>query len=112
VAAQMQLLAERTMGTLADVKALIGDITTATNATVMSMEEATKLAADTARTARTIAETSEEQGNCVEQVVDTIADIAIVTGEFASATRETLASSRSLRALSDRLHTNVSRFVY
>jgi len=111
VAAQIQQLAERTMGALADVRALMEDITAATNGTVLSMEQATKLAADTARAAREIALTSQQQGNSVGEVVTTIGDIATITGELATATQETLAASRNLRSLSDRLHVVVTRFV-
>ena len=110
VAARMQRLAESTMATVKDVKGLITDITSATNATVLSMEDATKLAADTTRAAREISLITQQQGSSVEQVVEAMADIATVTGEFAGGSEDTQAATEELRKVSEALAETINRF--
>ena len=111
VAAQMQRLAEGTMNTVKDVKALMSDIDSATNATVMSIEQANKLAADTAQTARAINMITQQQKTAIEQIVMAMKEIGSVTDEVASGTAESLAAVGELRELSVRLGETVHRFV-
>jgi methyl-accepting chemotaxis protein len=111
VAAQMQRLAESTMGTLKDVKVLVSDIDKATHSTVLSIEQATKLAADTTRAAREIALITQQQRSSAEQVVQAIQEIATVTNEVASGTKDSMAAADELKKLSDKLSAAVHRFV-
>jgi methyl-accepting chemotaxis protein len=111
VAAQMQRLAESTMATVKDAKVLITDINSATSATVVSMEQTTKIAADTTRVARDISLITQEQGVSASQIVDAMKDIANVTSEFAASNKDTLAAIEEIRRLSDRLAELVNRFV-
>jgi methyl-accepting chemotaxis protein len=110
VAAQMQRLAESTMETVKDVKSLIVDITSATNATVLSMEQATKLAADTTRAAREISLITQQQGSSAEQVVEAMKDIATVTNEFAGGSKDTMNAIEEIKRLAERLHRVAHRF--
>jgi len=111
VAAQMQRLAESTTETVKDVKGLIADISSATNATVLSMEQATKLAADTTRAAREISLITQQQGSSAEQVVEAMKDIATVTNEFAGGSKDTLTAIEEIKRLTERLHRTAHRFV-
>jgi methyl-accepting chemotaxis protein len=110
VAAQMQRLAESTTETVKDVKGLIADISSATNATVLSMEQATKLAADTTRAAREISLITQQQGSSAEQVVEAMKDIATVTNEFAGGTKDTLKAIEEITRLTERLQRTAHRF--
>jgi hypothetical protein len=111
VAAQMQRLAESTMDTVKDVKALITDIGGAASATVMSMEQTTTIAGDTTRAAREISLIAQEQGGSVRQIVDAMRDIATVTSEHAASNKETLEALAEIKRLAEHLRSSVHQFV-
>lgn len=111
VAGQMRQLAESTAGTLKNVKELTTDITKSTNETVLAIEEATKLAADTNRSAREISLVTQQQGSSVRQVIDAMLDIARITDEFAESSKDTLRAVQELKELNARLDELAHRFV-
>lgn len=110
VAAQMQRLAEDTAGVIKDVKVLTTDITKSTSATVVSMEEATKLARDTTVAAQRISLITQQQSSGAEQVLEAMNDVASVTQEFADSAKEATLAIQEVKALSEVMSESVDRF--
>ncbi len=110
VATQMQRLAESVMRSVSDIKDLTGNVTEATQATVLATELSTRLAADTTRSARQIGllSTTQQQGS--EQATTAMHDVAHVATQTASGSKEIVASASDLITLSTRLQGLVGRF--
>jgi len=110
VAAQMQRLAEDTATAIKDVKGLTTDITKSTSATVLSMEEATKLARDTTIAAQQISLITQQQSSGAEQVLEAMNDVAAVTQEFADSATDASAAIQELKSLAEVLDQVAHRF--
>lgn len=110
VATQMQRLAESVMRSVADIKDLTGNVTEATQATVLATELSQKLAADTTRSARAIGTMSTTQQHGSEQATTAMQDVADVATQTAQGSKEIVASASDLITLSTRLQGLVGRF--
>jgi methyl-accepting chemotaxis protein len=110
VATQMQRLAENVMGSVRDIKELTATITDATQASVLAIEEATKLAADTTRSARQIALIIQQQQTGTEQVSKAMDDVAQIAVQSAGGSKQIVTSANDLLRLAERLRDLVGRF--
>ncbi|MBI5533778.1 MAG: methyl-accepting chemotaxis protein [Deltaproteobacteria bacterium] len=110
VAAEMRRLAERVAGSVADIKALVGEIRESGASTVVATEESKKLAQKTAETARNITLVTQQQRTSTDQVTQSVRGVAEVVTQAAAATMQTRASAEGLRTHADRLTALVQRF--
>jgi methyl-accepting chemotaxis protein len=110
VAARMQGLAEAVLESIKGIKALTTDIREATQATVLTLEEATKLAKQTAQRAQQIALVCQQQRTGTEQVALAMDDIANASGAIAAGSDQTATASRDLAHLASDLTLALDRF--
>jgi methyl-accepting chemotaxis protein len=110
VATQMQRLAENVMGSVRDIKTLTAAIREATSASVLATEEGAKLAADTTRSARQIAEIVEAQQGGTEQVTEVMDEVAEIARQSANGSREAVGAVQSLSTLADQLDVLIEQF--
>jgi len=124
VADEIRKLADRVSGSTGDIRALLDEIRTATNTTVMTTEDGQKaveigaqqfgelataftqiasLVATTAEAAREIELSTKQQATAVEQVNVAIADAAQAARETEASSRQTLQTSSQLAGVSREL---------
>jgi methyl-accepting chemotaxis protein len=110
VANQMQRLAESVMGSVTEIRELTDGITQANQNTVVAVEETTKLAADTTRSARQIALILHQQQTALEEVSVALDDVSEIARATATGSKEIVSSSSDLVELSRRLQAQVGHF--
>jgi methyl-accepting chemotaxis protein len=110
VAARMQGLAEAVLDAIKGIRRLTADIREATNATVLSLEDATKLARGTADRAQQIELVCQQQRSSTEQVTQAMEDIAQASGSIAAGSDQTASATRDLSALAGELTIALNRF--
>lgn len=117
VAQEVRKLAERSKQSTEEIKQLITDIQTQTNATIMGIEDSTKLVAkgvemvqETTLSAKEISVATQQQRTASEQTVAAIQNINSVISEFAASTKQVAASAESLNTLSQKLKRAIEGF--
>jgi methyl-accepting chemotaxis protein len=110
VANQMQRLADNVMRSALDIKSLTADMRDSTNASVLSAEEATKLASSTTQSARRIHQIVQHQQNGTQEVSIAMNNVRVVAQRTVDGTRQTISVTRQLVELSTRLRHLVDRF--
>ena len=129
VAAEVKNLANRTLAAAREVKGVIAEIQTATNASVMATEESVKeveqgvhlahragqemdsivvLGERTAQLTQEISLATAQQQTASEQVVETMREIAEVSRQTAAGSRQTAEAASTLTAIAARLHSLVN----
>jgi len=124
VAQEVRRLAERTVDATRQIKGLIEEIQKATNSTIMVTEEGTKgvdaastlvdkvqlsfgniiaMVEDTARSAKEITLSTQQQTSACEQMAETMAEVRDVAQQVAGSARETEQSIREIMGLTERL---------
>lgn len=110
VAAQMQRLAEHVMDSVKDVKSLTADVRHATQATISSVESASRLAVETSDSAQRISIITQQQRSSTEQVAGAMEDIAAVAKQVVTGSSQTLEALSDLTSLSEQLNDLVGSF--
>lgn len=110
VASRMQGLAEAVLQSVKGIRTLTADIREATTATVLSLEQATKLARETAERSRKIALVCQQQRSSTEQVTQAMEDIAQASTSIAAGSDQTALASRDLAKLATDLTAALNRF--
>lgn len=129
VAAEVKSLANRTLAAAREVKGVIAEIQSATNASVLATEDSVKevengvtlahragqemdsivvLGERTAQLAQEISLATAQQQTASEQVVETMREIAEVSRQTASGSRQTADAAGKLTAIAGRLHSLVN----
>ncbi|HEY1014774.1 MAG TPA: methyl-accepting chemotaxis protein, partial [Herpetosiphonaceae bacterium] len=129
VAAEVKSLANRTLAAAREVKGVIAEIQTATNASVLATEDSVKevengvelahragqvmdsivvLGERTAQFAQEISLATAQQQTASEQVVETMRDIAEVSRQTASGSRQTAEAATTLTSIAGKLHSLVN----
>jgi len=114
VAAEVRKLAERSTDSTKDIRGLITEIQSETNAVVMGMESATKAVmkgleqvSHTSMVIKGISMATQQQKSSAEQVAQAVRNVEIVTKEFAASTKQTAASSEQLAHLAEDLKKSI-----
>jgi hypothetical protein len=114
VAAEVRKLAERSTDSTKDIRSLITEIQSETNAVVLGMESATKAVlkgleqvGQTSTVIKGISLATQQQKSSAEQVAQAIRNVEIVTKEFAASTKQTAASSEQLTQLAEDLKKSI-----
>jgi len=129
VAQEVRRLAERTVDATRQIKGLIDEIQKATNSTIMVTEEGTKavdsaaglvdkvqlsfgsiigLVEDTARSAKEITLSTQQQTSACEQMADTMNEVRDVAQQVASSAQETERAIAEIITLTEKLQTLVA----
>jgi len=114
VAAEVRKLAERSTDSTKDIRSLITEIQSETNAVVLGMESATKAVlkgleqvGQTSTVIKGISLATQQQKSSAEQVAQAIRNVEIVTKEFAASTKQTASSSEQLTQLAEDLKKSI-----
>ena len=110
VATQMQRLAEKIMGAVRDIKGLTGDIREATQSSVLSTEDGTRLATDTTKSARQISLIIQQQQTGTEHVSRAMDEVAQIAQQTARGSKQALDMTNALTDLSKQLENLVNHF--
>ncbi|MBF0521421.1 MAG: HAMP domain-containing protein [Candidatus Omnitrophica bacterium] len=117
VAQEVRKLAERSSESTEEIRQLITEIQTETNATIMGIEDSTKWVAkgvemvrETASAAKEISIATQQQRTASEQTVQAMQEINSVTKQFAASTKQAAASAASLSELAQQLKTAIEGF--
>ncbi|MEW5851017.1 MAG: methyl-accepting chemotaxis protein [Myxococcota bacterium] len=110
VAGEMRRLAERVTATVGDVKSLVSDIRASGAATVMTTEEARKLADSTTESARQITLVTQQQRTGTEQVSHSMREISVLLGQYASGTQQTRSLAEGLKSQAEKLEHVVGKY--
>lgn len=104
VAVQMQRLAENVMGNVKDIKILTREIREANHTTVLAIEEGTKLAQETTRSAGQIRLVTQQQESATQQVTENMIDAAQRVQQTVAGVRQSTAAMESLAELATQLN--------
>jgi len=103
VAAEVRKLAERSTESTEEIRSVIGEIQTETNAAVMGVEEATKATLrgleqteQTISVIREISLSTQQQRSAAEQVVQAMRNVDEVSKQFAASTRQVASSAQQI----------------
>ncbi|MBF0533358.1 MAG: hypothetical protein HQL23_09760 [Candidatus Omnitrophica bacterium] len=117
MAQEVRKLAERSSDSTEEIRQLISEIQTETNATIMGIEDSIKWVAkgtlmiqDTAATAKEISIATQQQRTASEQTAQAMQNINNVTKQFALSTKQAAASAEALTQLSQKLKTAMQGF--
>ncbi len=110
VAAEMRKLAENVMGSVKDIKQLVGDIRKSSHASVMAAEEGMNLSTQTNDSARQIALITQQQQTGTEQVTQSMNEIRDLLNQTVIGSRESTEAAQELMQLSERLRVLVFNF--
>ncbi len=117
VAQEVRKLAERSSESTEEIRLLITEIQTETNATIMGIEDSLKWVArgvemirETAGSAKEISIATQQQRSASEQTVQAMQEINTVTRQFAASTKQAAASATSLSELARKLKTAIDGF--
>jgi len=110
IAAEMRRLAERVTGSVTDVRAMVADIRTSSQAAGVATESGRKLVDGTTESARLITRVTQQQQTATEQVLQSMRHIGAVLAESAAATQQTRTSAGILKIEAERLNTLVAKF--
>jgi methyl-accepting chemotaxis protein len=110
VANEMRRLAERVTASVESIKSLVADVRASGSSTILSTEEARKLAENTTEAARRITLVTQQQRSGTEQVSESMRDISDVLAQSVRAAQQTRASAEHLKGQAEELAEVVSRF--
>ena len=131
VAEEVRKLAENVVESTKEIRSLIEEIQSSTNASVMVTEEGTKRVSNgealvrkaqeslekileevqnTTDASKQISLSTRQQESASEQVMLTTKEIAEVSSQFAQSAKETTQSTSVLRVIADNLKKNIERF--
>jgi len=110
VAAEMRKLAEDVMGSVKDIKQLVGDIRKSSHASVMAAEEGMSLSKQTNDSARQIALITQQQQTGTEQVTQSMDEIRDLLNQTVVGSKESTEAAQELMALSEQLRILVFNF--
>jgi len=110
VAGEMRKLAEKVMGSVADIQKLVGDVRASVSATVLATEESTKLAEGTAESARQINLVTQQQRSGTEQAGQSIRNVTSMLTQSLAATQQIRSLAEDLKIQADNLTKLVARF--
>ncbi len=117
VAQEVRKLAERSSESTEEIRQLITEIQSETNATVMGIEDCTKwvgkeldMVKDTTKSAKEILLATQQQKSASNQIVQAMQNIDAVTKQFVSSTKQAASSANQLNELSEELKNTMSEF--
>jgi methyl-accepting chemotaxis protein len=107
VAAEMRRLAESVMESVAGIRRLMNDMRAASQVAVQAGQEGIALSEETTRSARDIAQVTQQQRKATEQVGQSMDDMAATVTDAMARTRQTTANAAELAAAALQLGTLV-----
>jgi methyl-accepting chemotaxis protein len=107
VAAEMRRLAESVMESVTGIRRLMNDMRTASQVAVQAGQEGIALSEETTRSARDIAQVTQQQRKATEQVGQSMDDMAATVTDAMARTRQTTANAAELAAAALQLGTLV-----
>ncbi len=131
VASEVRRLAERTRDSAEEIKAIVGEIQSATQSSVLateqgvqevengvalatgargSLEQIIQMVDRTTQAIRQITLATQQQQSASEQIVQTMREVAVVTGESAAGMKQSAASVGELNVLADQFKTRIKEF--
>jgi len=110
VAAEIRRLSERVAASVADVKAMLGEMRTSSSATVLVTEESRKLAESTTASARQITRVTQQQRTATEQVSHNMTETANVIMQSASVIGQVRAAAEDLKNEAEALSRTAASF--
>lgn len=131
VASEVRRLAERTRDSAEEIKAIVGEIQSATHSSVLATEEGVKevesgvalatgargsleqiiqMVDRTTQAIRQITLATQQQQSASEQIVETMREVAVVTSEAAAGMKQSAAAVGELNVLADQFKTRIKEF--
>ena len=131
VAGEVRRLAERTRDSAEEIKAIVGEIQSATHSSVLATEQGVKevetgvalatgargsleqiiqMVDRTTTAIRQITLATQQQQSASEQIVQTMREVAVVTSEAAAGMKQSAASVGELNVLADQFKTRIKEF--
>jgi methyl-accepting chemotaxis protein len=131
VASEVRRLAERTRDSAEEIKAIVGEIQSATHSSVLATEEGVKevesgvslatgargsleqiiqMVDRTTQAIRQITLATQQQQSASEQIVQTMREVAVVTSESAAGMKQSAAAVGELNVLADQFKTRIKEF--
>jgi methyl-accepting chemotaxis protein len=131
VASEVRRLAERTRDSAEEIKAIVGEIQSATHSSVLATEEGVKevesgvalatgargsleqiiqMVDRTTQAIRQITLATQQQQSASEQIVQTMREVAVVTSEAAAGMKQSAAAVGELNVLADQFKTRIREF--
>jgi methyl-accepting chemotaxis protein len=131
VASEVRRLAERTRDSAEEIKAIVGEIQSATHSSVLATEEGVKevesgvalatgargsleqiiqMVDRTTQAIRQITLATQQQQSASEQIVQTMREVAVVTSEAAAGMKQSAAAVGELNVLADQFKTRIKEF--
>jgi methyl-accepting chemotaxis protein len=131
VASEVRRLAERTRDSAEEIKAIVGEIQSATQSSVLATEQGVKevesgvalatgargsleqiiqMVDRTTQAIRQITLATQQQQSASEQIVQTMREVAVVTSEAAAGMKQSAASVGELNVLADQFKTRIKEF--
>ena len=131
VASEVRRLAERTRDSAEEIKAIVGEIQSATQSSVLATEQGVKevesgvalatgargsleqiiqMVDRTTQAIRQITFATQQQRSASEQIVQTMREVAVVTSESAAGMKQSAASVGELNVLADQFKTRIKEF--
>jgi len=107
VAAEMRRLAESVMESVTSIRRLMNDMRAASQVAVQAGQEGIALSEETTRSARDIAQVTQQQRKATEQVGQSMDDMAATVTDAMARTRQTTANAAELAAAALQLGTLV-----
>lgn len=108
VAAEMRRLAENTVGSVGDIKALVGDVGKASQSSIRAMADGARLSDDTTDAAQRITLITQQQRSSTEQVMRSIEEITNLLQHNLAGVRGLTATAEQLSKLSESLRSSVA----
>ena len=131
VASEVRRLAERTRDSAEEIKAIVGEIQSATHSSVLATEQGVKevesgvalatgargsleqiiqMVDRTTTAIRQITLATQQQQSASEQIVQTMREVAVVTSDAAAGMKQSAASVGELNVLADQFKTRIKEF--
>jgi methyl-accepting chemotaxis protein len=131
VASEVRRLAERTRDSAEEIKAIVGEIQSATHSSVLATEQGVKeveagvmlatgargsleqiiqMVDRTTQAIRQITFATQQQQSASEQIVQTMREVAVVTSEAAAGMKQSAAAVGELNVLADQFKTRIKEF--
>jgi methyl-accepting chemotaxis protein len=131
VASEVRRLAERTRDSAEEIKAIVGEIQSATHSSVLATEQGVKevesgvalatgargsleqiiqMVDRTTSAIRQITLATQQQQSASEQIVQTMREVAVVTSDAAAGMKQSAASVGELNVLADQFKTRIKEF--
>ena len=131
VAGEVRRLAERTRDSAEEIKAIVGEIQSATHSSVLATEQGVKeveagvalatgargsleqilqMVDRTTQAIRQITLVTQQQQSASEQIVQTMREVAVVTSESAAGMKQSAAAVGELNVLADQFKTRIKEF--